>query len=149
MNSKNWVTLLFHIIICALGLTTCGERTPSDRQLSLDPKYLDVEDIRSFANCIGPNGNYTTEVISKKDGNLQFTQVFDYRDAPFKASIDATNRGYVIDENQQVIDTLSNAAIEMIRSHDFHRLHTSPESFFSQIKFASESNNQIQLFSAN
>ncbi|WP_299245493.1 hypothetical protein [uncultured Aquimarina sp.] len=139
-------------ILCALifllGVISCDERKSNKNNISLDPRYLQIESINSFANCNGPNGNYTTKVISKKDGALIFTQIFDYRDSPFMAKLSSDNKGFTLDENNKILDTLSNVSIEMIRSHDFHRLQTNPKSFFNQIKFKKRLDVTTELYSA-
>jgi hypothetical protein len=140
---------MFCILIYSFGVVSCNEKkSTKNSELSLNPRYLQIEDINSFANCKGPNGNYTTKVVSKKDGSLFFTQIFGNRDSPFMVQLRSDNKGFVIDDKKKVLDTLSNVSIEMIRSHDFHRLQTNPESFFNQIRFEKILDTEMELFSA-
>ena len=139
---------IFCVFLCLLGIISCkNEKNTKNHKLSLDPSYLEIENINSFANCNGPNGDYTTEVISEKNGALFFSQVFEYRDLPFIAQLNSNNKGYAIDKNGKISDTLSNVSIEMIRSHDFHRLQTNPKTFFHQIKFNKNVETDIELYS--
>ena len=140
--------VVFCILLFSLGIVSCKRKKSAEAdQLSLDPRYLQIEKINSFANCYGPNGNYTTEVISEKNGSLLFSQVFEYRSLPFIAKLNSDNKGYTIDKNGEISDTLSEISIEMIRSHDFHRLQTDPKSFFNQILFEKDMDNGIALYS--
>ncbi len=140
--------VIFSVFLCLLGMISCNKKKDTkSNELSLDPRYLQIENINSSANCNGPNGDYTTEIISKKNGSLFFSQVFEYRDSPFMAELSSDNKGFIIDENGKVVDTLSNVSIEMIRSHDFHRIQTNPESFFNQIKFEKDLQAEMELFS--
>ncbi|MEM9364222.1 MAG: hypothetical protein AAGA43_16390 [Bacteroidota bacterium] len=140
--------ILFCVFLCALGMISCKEeKDTKKKKLSLDSRYLQIENIHSFANCNGPNGNYTTEVTSEKDGNLTFYQVYEYGDLPFRAELSSYDKGYVLAENGKVSDTLTNISIEMIRSHDFHRLQTNPKSFFKDIEFEKDLENELELYS--
>nr|WP_298996638.1 hypothetical protein [uncultured Allomuricauda sp.] len=139
---------MFCVFLCALGMISCKEgKDTKKKKLSLDSRYLQIENIHSFANCNGPNGDYTTEVTSEKDGNLTFYQVYEYRDSPFRAELISFDKGYVITENGKDSDTLSNISIEMIRSHDFHRLQTNPKAFFEDIEFEKDLENKLELYS--
>lgn len=149
LKFNNSRLLMFCILIYSFGVVSCNEKkSTKNSELSLNPRYLQIEDINSFANCKGPNGNYTTKVVSKKDGSLFFTQIFGNRDSPFMVQLSSDNKGFVIDDKKKVLDTLSNVSIEMIRSHDFHRLQTNPESFFNQIRFEKILDTEMELFSA-
>lgn len=136
------------IFLSLFGLISCKEnKSANNNKLSLDPRYLKIEKINSSANCVGPNGDYITKVISQENGRLVFSQDFDHEDLQFMVELSSDNTGYTIDENGIISDTLSNTAIQMIRSHDFHRIQTNPASFYDQIKFEKEVGNQIELFS--
>lgn len=149
MKINNYEFMKYCALIFLLALVSCGQKNSiKNKELSLDPRYLQIEDINSLANCRGPNGYYTTKVVSKKDGSLFFTQIFSYKDAPFMAEIKSDKKGYVTDEKKNILDTLSIPAIVMIRTHDFHRLQTNPGSFFSQIKFVERLDAGIEIFSA-
>ncbi|MEM9078233.1 MAG: hypothetical protein AAGC43_14415 [Bacteroidota bacterium] len=140
--------IVFCIFLCSLGIVSCKkEKTAKNNKLSLDPRYLEIEKINSFANCNGPNGDYITEIKSDKNGELFFSQVFEYRDLPFIAQLSSDGKGYTFDKNGKVSDTLSNISIEVIRSHDFHRLQTNPKSFFHEIKFEKDVKTDTKLYS--
>lgn len=145
---KNYRPFLF-LLICTLGIVSCI-KTKKDPKgvLTLNPKYLQIDLISSFANCKSPNGDYITKVNSKKDGSLSFYQKFENRDAPFIAEIRSDNTGYVIDESKKVVDTLASLSVEMIRSHDFHRIQTNPKAFYHQIKFDKALESGRELYTA-
>lgn len=140
--------LLFSLILHLL--TGCGPAKKEDpNKLLLPPGYAEINDIRSFARCKGPQGNYTTSVHSASDGSCTFTQEYEYRPLPFLASLTADNRGYVIDSNQRITDTLPNDAVEMIRSHEFHRMHSNPAHFFRSLVFEKDMDKTTAQFRAS
>lgn len=146
---KHYRSIILYTLVCLFVVTSCGKKKDTkNNALLLDSRYLQIDNIHSFANCQGPDGRYTTEVTSKKDGTLFFSQIYTYRDAPFRAVLSSDRKGYSTDKNGKVLDTLSNIAIEMIRSHDFHRLHTNPTSFFNTIKFEKNVAQKQALYTA-
>lgn len=146
LAKQRW-SLLLILMISTFCIVACNKnQRNSDRILSLDMRYTDIDKIYSKANCIGPNGAYITEVNSDKNGALRFTQTFELRDLPFAANLVSKDIGYVIDTNDKTIDTLSSVAIEMIRSHDFHRMHTNPDAFFQQIEFEQNLSDEIEVY---
>ncbi len=142
--------VIVSVIVGSLSIISCDKRKNSKPNgLSLNPRYLEIKDINSLAKCKGPKGNYTTKVISKKDGSILFTQIYSYQNAaPFIAEINADAKGIVLDENSMVVDTLSELAIEMIRGHDFHRMQTNPEVFYGRIKFKERLTANMELYAA-
>lgn len=146
MNS-NFLYLL--IITSFFSLTSCEKASLSqDDKLALDPRYKQINEIKALADCIGPQGKYTNKISSSSDGSLLFTQVAEYRDEPFIAQIDSDGIGYTKNPNKKLLDTLSKEAIEMIRSHDFHRMQTNPKDFFKQIKYEKDLGHHMKLYSA-
>lgn len=143
----NW-SLIAIFVLLILGVNSCKEHENAVHELVLDSKYAQIKNIHSIAKCKGPDGNYSTEVISKEDGYLFFSQVYEYRDAPFMAELRPENKGYAIDGNKNILDTLSNLSMEMIRSHDFHRIHTHPSYFFNEITFEKKVDAQTDLYAA-
>ena len=138
---------LFVVISLLLSISCAKKKNTTNNELSLDPRYFHIKSINTFAHCNGPNGSYTTQVISKKNGYLLFSQVYEYRDSPFIGELSSDNKGYAVDKDGKILDTLSNIAVEMIRSHDFHRLQTNPWSFFDQIKYERNFEPGIDLYS--
>lgn len=136
---------MFCLLVFFIVGISCHEKV---RELTLDERYSQIDKISSLAHCKGPNGAYTTKVLSKKDGSLFFSQVFEYRDSPFRAELYPGNKGYVLDSVNNVSDTLSGVAIAMIRSHDFHRMQTNPKAFYTDITFEKIAENEMELFSA-
>ena len=146
-NNMPVKSIVFCTLLFSMGIVSCKkEKSANVHQLTLDPRYLQIDTINSFANCYGPNGTYTTEVFSEKNGSLLFSQVFEYRDSPFTAKLHSDNKGYTIDKSGGISDTLSAISIAMIRSHDFHRLQTNPRSFFTQIMFEKDIDDKIELY---
>ena len=140
-------SFMFCTLLYVFGVVSCNKHFKKN-ELLLNSKYTQIEDINTIANCKGPNGEYTTKVVSKKNGELLFTQIFSNERLPFKAKLSAENNGFVIDDNKKILDTLTSVSVEMIRSHDFHRLQTNPEYFFNQIKFEKKLDAETELFTA-
>lgn len=134
-----------HLFILILVIVSCSTKESSTHKLTLDPKYKQVQSISTFAHCKGPNGNYTTKIMSSSDGSCYFSQVT-ASNKMFTARITADLKGYAIDSLGTIIDTLSNEAVEMIRSHDFHRLHTNPQHFYNSITYDHDIDNSISLY---
>ena len=38
-----------------------------------------IRSLEAFADCVGPNGAYTTNIVSRRDGKTRFTQKFSYK----------------------------------------------------------------------
>ena len=128
---------------------TCGQKSGNDAEpFLLDPRYKKINHISSTALCLGPYGSYTTSVDSEKNGKLMFTQTFSYKATPFHAEIRADNTAYQLDENNNILDTLSPVEIEMIRSHNFHRIQTDPGSFYKNFAFEKKSEEGWDVFTA-
>lgn len=122
--------------IFILNLQACCQNTKNlSPNIKLDPGYDKIERISTEAACHGPQGLYTTRVEAGKDGSMNFSQVFSYRDTPFMAEIKADYSGYQIDQNHVILDTLDEITVEMIRSHNFHWIQINPGSFFKNIRF--------------
>ncbi len=139
--------LSMYLGVFILLLISCGqnEKVP---ELILDSRYPKIQHISTFANCLGPEGRYTTEVKSSSDGSCFFSQVDANSGKSFTAIINSDLMGFVIDSMQTVIDTLPNRAVEMIRSHDFHRLHFNPQHFFDSIVFDYHLDKDLSLYRA-
>ncbi|MBR9920477.1 MAG: hypothetical protein GYB31_06530 [Bacteroidetes bacterium] len=103
-------------------------------RLPLNSNYLFIDEIHSVANCLGPDGRYVTEVHSFTDSTYTFKQDFEYREEAFHASVSENGIGYVLNPEGEVVDTLSREVVEMVRSHDFHRIQTRPNQFYSDFQ---------------
>jgi hypothetical protein len=78
-----------------------------------------IENLTSLAQCKGPNGAYTTEVHTHRNGYGYFKQVYSYRDAPFEIITKGTSRGFIPGKPQEAI---SPNTVYAIRSHHFHNV---------------------------
>lgn len=130
-------TSLKYSLFCAflLVLSSCYEKQDSQKELVLQPNYSQIQDIISIADCNSPFGKYTTEVHSSLNGTCYFLQRFNDTDAPFIVKIDRANRGYLMNEQDVVIDTLSPEDVEIIRGHEIHKMSIDPGFFFDSIGF--------------
>jgi hypothetical protein len=123
--------LMFVILI----MGSCAEKETKNRILALHENYGQIQDIISIADCSSPFGEYTTEVHSLTDGSCYFIQKFDDNEVPFAVKVDSINQGYLIGENNSIIDTLSREDVEMIRSHEIHKMSIDPNHFYSKLQF--------------
>jgi hypothetical protein len=104
-------------------------------QTSLDAigKKSDREQIKnlvSLADCISPNGKYTTEIHTAQDGYSYFKQVYSYRPVTFEAVIENKTNGYVIGDS---IKPMSREAIYTIRGHEFHNIQLEVDQRFHDL----------------
>jgi hypothetical protein len=93
-------------------------------QISLDAvgKKTDREKIQnlvSLADCISPNGKYTTEIHTAQGDYSYFKQVYSYKPVAFEAVIENKTNGYVPGDS---IKPLPKEAVYTIRSHEFHNM---------------------------
>ena len=123
--------LMFVILI----MDSCIDKETTKGILTLEPKYGQIQDIISIADCSSPFGEYTTEVHSLADGSCYFIQKFDDNEVPFAVKVDSINQGYLIGENNSIIDTLSREDVEMIRSHEIHKMSIDPSHFYSDLQY--------------
>ena len=114
---------------------SCTGKKVQDKSIVLVPGYQQIQDIVSIAQCSSPFGKYTTEVHSFADGGCYFKQTFNDNDAPFIIRLDSHNAGYLVAENDSIITTLLPEDVEMIRGHEFHRMHMNPQRFYANIHF--------------
>lgn len=138
--SKQFVILM----VATLIIASCEKRVAN--QLVLDEEYSSIDKISSLANCYGPKGAYDTYIVSKKNNEMSFRQTTKENSNAATIKIDTELAGYVFDNTDSVIDTLSKKAVEMIRSHDFHRLHTNPWHFYDSITFSKPISKNSSLF---
>ncbi|NNE26021.1 MAG: hypothetical protein HKN09_04210 [Saprospiraceae bacterium] len=116
-------------------ILSCKSDRLSNVNLELDERYASINSIQTIANCTSPAGQFVTEVNSKSDGDCLFIQNNDIDSSTFIAHITPDNIGFILDENHAVLDTLSDKGIEMIKGHEIHRIMTSPESFYNDIRY--------------
>jgi len=136
------------LILLLAGMFSCDRKKTNTKELVLDPRYQQIEKISTLANCRGPQGNYTTEVNSSAQGDCFFSQAYEDSDQLFHAMVTPEDKGFVLDKDQNTVDTLAIEAVMMIKSHDFHRLHTNPEDFFNQITFDKKVDKETDLYRA-
>ncbi len=137
------------LMLTALVMGSCTEKQSKEEVLSLNPKYEEIEDIISIASCRSPFGTYTTEVHSMADGSCYFIQKFNDAEVPFTVKVDSVHQGHLIGENNQVIDTLSQEDVEMIRSHEIHKMSINPNHFYTNLEYennVTQQEKQHQLY---
>jgi len=78
-----------------------------------------VQNLVSLADCISPNGKYTTEIHTSQGDYSYFKQVYSYKTAAFEALIENKASGYVLGDS---LIPLSKEALNTIRRHEFHNL---------------------------
>jgi hypothetical protein len=78
-----------------------------------------IQNLESRADCISPNGKYTTEIHTATGGYSYFKQVYTYNPSVFEAVIENKINGHVIGNS---IKPLGKEAIYTVRSHEFHNL---------------------------
>ena len=148
MINRSYFVIL-KIAFVLFSLVSCNGKKEIEHKLTLDPSYQEIKTIHSVADCTTPDGkNYTTEVISENDGSCLFIQEYKDDNVSFRAQITKENMGFVLDEQDQIVDTLSVVDIEIIRSHEFHKMHTNPSHFFSDIHFDNEIDSEHDLYIA-
>lgn len=91
MNKAKIVSaaFLFIALICCGFLTVSAKNSELDQLFSSAIEAVggakEINKIRSlevFAECKGPKGTYTTEIVSFRDGKARFKQTFSYKDTP-------------------------------------------------------------------
>ena len=117
-----------------IAFVCCSENKTDIREIVLLPSYSQIKNIISIADCISPFGLYTTEVHSSHDGSCYFMQKFSDTEAPFEVKINSDNQGFLINQQNSTLDTLSLEDVEMIRGHEIHKLSMNPAFFFDEIR---------------
>lgn len=133
------------LLFLILGLPSCNT---GPIEMKLDERYGQIQGISTQANCMSPQGPYTTQVESNIDGSCVFTQQFSPDEPAFIVHLTSNNEGYIMNEEGATQDTLSNLEVEMIRGHEFHMIHTNPHRYFENITFESSVDNEVAIFSA-
>jgi len=97
-----------------------------------------IRNLQAFADCVGPNGKYTTEIYSAKSARLIFKQVL----ASGNIYIGQTNGQtfWTKDEKNSDFSLADNRAAFAWRSHDFQFLALEIAERFRDLAFAGEEN---------
>ena len=123
------------IYLSVIFQIACSSSVRNRPVLELDPRYEKIETYSTFANCVSAAGHFTTEIQATKKGHCTFIQNNSIDSTIFITRLTESNEGFILDEQFNVIDTLSAHGIEMIRGHEIHRLFASPASFYTDISF--------------
>ena len=134
--------------IVLLGLMSCNTKQNSSYKLILDAKYKNIKSIHTIADCKGPGGAYTTEVKSELDGSCVFIQQPEDSNTKFHVQITQDEKGYVLDDQKKIVDTLAFEDVVMIKGHEFHKLHSNPSHFFDEIHYEKTINDEFDLYKA-
>ncbi len=89
MTNAKFVIGLFISVVCFGFSAVSAQNSDLEKLFSSSIEAIggakEINKIRSvevFADCAGPNGKYTTEIASFRDGKARFTQKFSYKPAP-------------------------------------------------------------------
>lgn len=89
MTNAKFVIGLFISVVCFGFSAVSAQNSDLEKLFSSSIEAVggakEINKIRSvevFADCAGPNGKYTTEIASFRDGKARFTQKFSYKPAP-------------------------------------------------------------------
>jgi len=105
-SSKNILTVNE---VIETSLNTIGDKATREK----------VKNLVSKANCVSPNGNYTTEIQTATNGYSYFKQVFSYKPESFEAVIENKTSGYSIGDS---LKPLSKESLSVIREHEFQNI---------------------------
>jgi len=78
-----------------------------------------IMNLISMADCISPDGKYTTEIHTAVEGYSFFKQVYSYKPETFEAVIEKRIKGYSFFDS---VRPLSREAVYSIRSHEFQNI---------------------------
>lgn len=140
MKSKAAYLLLINLLLARniFAQTNPSEIIENSLQAIGGKKEINkVINLSSFADCIGPNGNYTTQIYSAKNGKLIFKQV-----RGTNTFIGQTN-GHIFwtkDEKNDDFSLADNHAAFAWRSHDFQFLAMEIGERFKNFAFDGEEN---------
>ena len=95
--------------IIQASLNAIGKKADSEK----------IKNLVSLADCISPNGKYTTEIHTDSGGYSYFKQVYSYKPKPFEAVIENKDSGFIISDT---LVPLSKEIISMIRGHEFQNI---------------------------
>jgi hypothetical protein len=78
-----------------------------------------VKSLVTYADCVSPNGRYSTEIHTDRLGYAYFKQVYDYKPAAFEAVVESKSGGYLIGDS---LKPLGKEDAFVIRGHEFHNI---------------------------
>lgn len=139
---------IFIGIFVLVGIHACQQKEKHHHGIVLDARYAQITHFETLAKCRGPKGMYTTKIESDTMRNCFFSQVYAYNNTPFQALLTSDSTGYVVDDKKNILDTLPQEVIEMVKSHDFHRLLTKPGQFFADITLTKKLEPKLELYQA-
>lgn len=139
------ITQALILLVCS---SACHKPGSHLQGITLDSRYTQIKNFETVAECRGPKGTYTTKVESDTNRNCLFSQFYDYNNTPFHALLTSDTTGYIVNDKKNILDTLPQEVIEMVKSHDFHRLLTKPGQFFENITFTKKLEPQLELYQA-
>jgi hypothetical protein len=133
------------VLVLLLLAAACAGRWPGNSNadqpvFALDKAYQDITRIQASADCIGPPGRYTSEIHSFEDDYIYFHQKFKDRPGEFKAVLLDTASGYSFDINNQLKHLLNKQSVQIVRSHDFHRMALFPHIYCKDLQRSTDLN---------
>lgn len=109
-----------------------------DHRAKLD-NLIDAQNVIASAQCVGPRGTYTTEVHSDLKGDyLYFRQAFSYKSEVFAAVLYIDSVGFTLDSLLRAEENLNATIVDMLQSHEFHRIWISPTVGLKNIGLSSD-----------
>lgn len=78
-----------------------------------------IQNLVSLADCMSPDGKYSTEIHIASGGYSYFKQVYSYKPKPFEAVIRNKTKGFIVADS---MITLSKELISVIRGHEFQNI---------------------------
>ena len=93
-----------------------------------------IQSVSARANCVGPKGEYVTEIHSARDGRVRFQQTRAHSN-PMRIIINADG-AWATDLVSGESDKLDAASVSMIRGHEFQMLPLTLPERYSQPEHA-------------
>lgn len=137
---------LYFLLISTVAINSCIQTPGISNKLKLDSRYNQIQEIVAIADCDGPFGKYITEVRSSRNGECYFKQEFEQDPRPFIVRINSNHQGFMLDDQEAVVDTLRMEDVLMIRGHENHFMHALPHLRFEEINFEKKIRQEGQDF---
>lgn len=114
-------------ILFLLISISCTDTSPTEKIIRKHHRAVGktkkINNLITYANCQGPEGNYTTYTSSSfTDDYVLFKQDYEYRNNPFYAVIYQKDTGYGLDTALSSQGPLSDPVIAVLKAHEFHEL---------------------------
>lgn len=137
------------LILTLCLLAVCSSAFGQDRVATVDEILTsaanaaglprDIQKIRSIeaiADCIGPNGKYTTSISSFRDNKTRFEQTYTYR----KPSSVFINGDLVWEKNLDTGEAILSTPFQRMvsRLHEYQKMAFDLRSFFIELKLAGD-----------